>query len=96
MILNNPNLTNIRIDISTEELVNLIRIHLRIDHFCGINQDGRIIESSSSYDNFYGGVRLINILGRPATEYEIEAQKVCDFLLQNLEDNLNVKSSTNN
>lgn len=39
-------------------------------------------------------VRVLS--GQKATEYEIEAQKVCDFLLKNLEDNLNVKSSFTN
>lgn len=96
MILTNLSMANIRIDLPKAELVDLIRIHLRIDHFVGINQDGKIIVSTSSYDTMHGGVRLVNILGRQATEYEIEAQRVCDFLLKNLEDNLNVKSSTSN
>ncbi|MEG1299373.1 MAG: hypothetical protein RSC93_01525 [Erysipelotrichaceae bacterium] len=96
MILTNLSLANIRIDLPKEELVKLIRIHLGIDHFVGINDNGYLIDIQNTYQTF-GGTRMVRVLsGQKATEYEIEAQKVCDFLLKNLEDNLNVKSSFTN
>lgn len=86
MILTNISLADIRIDIPKEKLVNLIRIHLGIDHFVSINHSNRLVVQHTLHR---GNETIVD---REATEYEKQAEQVCKFLLLNLKDNLNVKS----
>lgn len=95
MIISNLSLANIRIDLPNKELVDLIRSHLGISHFIDISDDGEQIIHETEYSS-WGGVRTIRALGEKANEYEIEANNVCKFLMKNLKENLNVKTSITN
>lgn len=90
MILTNISLADIRIDIPKEKLVKLIRIHLGIDHFVSINHEHRLVVQQTLHRG--NETRIIKVVDREATEYEEQAEQVCEFLLLNLKDNLNVKS----